>query len=177
MNTLSVPMLRQCAAITALACFIPSAFADNLLFDCVSKNIQTHADENPIYRDRLKNPASLGGMLVNRQSDVHLAINEQVVLPLERGVNVTVTLVSVDQPSPDLWFWHGTFSDQIPALDSPEHIPINRPSSVLIIEHNISMTASVRYKSQLYHIMPISESLYTIVKEADSVAVAKLPGH
>lgn len=173
MNIPGTPTFRQRAVIAALTCFIPSAYAESLLFDSVSESIQTNAVENPIYRSRLKDPASLALMLVDRQSDVRLAIGEQVVLPLEKGLNVTVTLVSVEQPSPDLTFWHGTIAENT-ETSTPEKVAALLPS-VQIIQYDDSITATVRYKGQLYQIMPISESLYTVIKEADRVAAAKRP--
>ena len=173
MNILGTATFRQRVVIAALTCFIPSAYAENLLFNSVSESIQANAVDNPIYRARLKDPASLALMLITRQSDVRLALGQQVVLPLEKGLNVIVTLGSVEQPSPDLLFWHGTIAENT-ETSTPEKVAALLPS-VLIIQYNDSITATVRYKGQLYQIMPVSTSLYTVIKEADRVAVAKLP--
>lgn len=157
-----------CFAIAATVFFLPSANAGNLLFDPVADIIETQAFQNPIFRARLQSHDAFVVLLVVRQADRHLALNESVVLPLEKDLNITVTLISVEQPTPDLSFWHAALTDPVPQTSlTPAIDPTN---SILITQYNQNITAAVRYNGQLYQIMPISAELYTVVKVTEREA-------
>lgn len=169
MNALRIVIL----AITTL--LSPLVFSAEHLFSRgaeVSNKTGMALSPNMPLKALYQDPATQQVAILNVNAALLTIATDSITLPLEKNLEVVAYKYQGGQQNNGILVWHGRLPDARKNKRGATEVPLDEMNTVIVARHGDNITGSIRYRGQMYQIIPLGAGQHVMVKIDES----KLPG-